>query len=683
MNLDVDRVLEKRGRNLTSEEIEDIVNSIGPFPSASVTVSNFMREQHQRMLRIMLQDQLVIDEIVPSLKNHILHTMEYSYISPGEPVGPIAAGAISAPATQMNLSAYHSIGIGGSDPLKALTEIFGLKNDRSVESLFIHFKDYTLTETEAYELMFKLEGVGINDLLDGVTSEKVIEFRDQEDLYNIIPWLDDWLGATGYNLEPILASNFFIRLRFNVNHLYTYKISLPMLVASLEQNEAVTAIPSATIKGIIDVFINPELAYRIVTAEAEQNILTPDDAALMYYNNDVKRSFNNVASKGRIAKLKNVYIKEVLLTQKLSLRERKNPDGTWNLYADATATVSSGISDAKIRKLFQVLALDVQDGFYSSGQIWYKVAWTRSEPAPNKIADWIKSQVGGASEAFNKYRQDMASSKGYLLDMNFPEGELYRAANYCFGIADTDIFKQILANPLIDSSQTILKNPYKVWLTMGIEAARNIIVKETFDTIENAGESIDIRHVSLIADHMCWSGHIIPTTGRGASKLGRETIADATFEKPLDMIAKAAFTGAKETTNSTSTCVFLGKQCALGTGSIQTSDDPEIPLVMFSAEENAGLKPSLDLAFDLSGIQTENTDFENVLMDPDVDEDNYFSGRNESFRPGRFEADESVLAPPAPGVNNQLDGYSELQSGGLSYFDNLMMEYDFEDLEDI
>ena len=54
---------------------------------------------------------------------------------------------------------------------------------------------------------------------------------------------------------------------------------------------------------------------------------------------------------------------------------------------------------------------------------------------------------------------------------------------------------------------------------MGIEAARNAIVKETIETMREQGVDTDIRHLLLVADAMTNSGEI--------KAIGRET----TFEK--------------------------------------------------------------------------------------------------------------------------------------------------------
>lgn len=662
----VQDILDREGRYMTEDEIENIVRDIGKFPSSSVTVSEFMREQHQNMLRAYLREQKIIPAILPALKRNILHRMEYSYISPGEPVGPIAAGAVSAPATQMNLSAYHLIGIGGGDSLKSLVEIFGLRTDRSPETMLIHFKDEDLTESEAAEMMFRLEGVTLRDLLLLNQGEQYIEYSSLEELYSFAPHIPNFQNILSYDLN-LPEQGTFHRLRFNVTQLFIYKITLPMLVNLLEQNEGVTAIPSSSLKGIIDIFIDPKMVNSSVQSLAPSSI---SDAISLYYNLEVSKSFNSMATRGRIHKLKNVYIKENSLLKEMDMRERNNGDGTATLFLSSISTQVTGISDAKIRKLFSVLNVEVVEGQYTSGAIWYRVNIPVNETSTIK---YIKSRVGAADEAFQEYRKETARKKEYRIDMDFPGGEIYRAANYCYGIANTDTFKQLLAHPVIDETKTILKNPYKVWLVMGIEAAQNVIFKEIFDIINGSGNSIDIRHASLISNHMCWSGHIIPTTGRGASKLGRETIADATFEKPLDIIAEAAFSGIKESTKSTSTCVFFGKQCALGTGSVMIKDDPDIPIQKFSADDNLAYKPTIDLNFDLSNATTETTQFEfNDADDIDFDQ---FGEKLGSFRPSRRDDDGPVRAPDASGsarFENELNAIFGESNGE---FDDFMAEY--------
>ncbi len=136
---ELEQLIAEKGRPITNDEIEDIVGSFGSFPSTSKTVREFMREKLQDRVRLMLRDKIIIDEIYQDFKKEILHALEQSYISPGESVGTIAAGAVSAPATQMKLSAYHLIGIGGGDSLKSLVEIVVRSIDRQHGSEYIHY----------------------------------------------------------------------------------------------------------------------------------------------------------------------------------------------------------------------------------------------------------------------------------------------------------------------------------------------------------------------------------------------------------------------------------------------------------------------------------------------------------------------------------------------------------------
>ena len=672
-------LLATEGRALTEDEIEFIVKDVPPFPSASKSVREYMRERIVARMRQNLHGKVIIPEILPELKKRMIHALEYSYISPGEAVGPIAAGAVSAPATQMNLSAYHLIGIGGGDSLKSLLEIFGVRIDRSPESMFIHLNDYTMTESEVYETMYRLEGISITDLLVPTDGEEIIEYFSVDTLKEHIPWFDLWFGITKKSQKFLGKTNVMFRLKFNVTQLYTYGITLPSIVQSLENVDGVSCIASPTKVGYVDIFVNAEHALNMINDHSSGNIMNTEDASYLYYDKAVRVVFNNVFGKDRIGKLKNCYIREVSIMTKMNLRELAHDDGTWTVYADATETRIEGISDLKIRSLWTALGFEVMSGKYVSGEISYHLS-PIVDLEGKSIKTYINQQVSQADDNFNKYRKESSSSGRYTTGTDFELGNVFRASKYCYAIANTDTFKQILAHPMVDGRMTMLKNPYKVFLTLGIEAARNVIVREIWDIINMSGNSIDIHHVTLIADHMCWIGSIVATTSRGASRLGRETISDATFEKPLDFIQKASLLGEKETTVSTSTCVFLGTKCGLGTGATTTMDDPNIPVEYFDANDDLGkdYKPTIDLSFDLGAPVMQSEVFEYAEADVvPIDE----TEERSSFRPGWSGNDDVFPNPEARGSSKRINQAPE-NDGEFGFIDDMFGDDDLDDFFD-
>src|SRR5256885_12224138 len=63
--------------------------------------------------------------------------------------------------------------------------------------------------------------------------------------------------------------------------------------------------------------------------------------------------------------------------------------------------------------------------------------------------------------------------------------------------------------PGVDTSRTVSNNINETALVLGIEAARNVIVKEALGVLEEQGLDVDVRHVMLVADMMTSSGDVL------------------------------------------------------------------------------------------------------------------------------------------------------------------------------
>src|SRR5207247_3718346 len=71
--------------------------------------------------------------------------------------------------------------------------------------------------------------------------------------------------------------------------------------------------------------------------------------------------------------------------------------------------------------------------------------------------------------------------------------------------------------PGVDTSRTVSNNINETAVVLGIEAARNVIVKEALGVLEEQGLDVDVRHVMLVADMMTSSGCVFQLAGVGAS----------------------------------------------------------------------------------------------------------------------------------------------------------------------
>lgn len=643
------------GRRMTEEEMERCLNGINYFPSVSKTVREHNLREHKKKLRDLLEECVVSDDIIDDFIRDVINRYFYSLVSPGEPEGNLASGAVNAPATQMNLSAYHKLGIDQGDSLKSLQDIFYRKKDRDPENLVIHFKNYNMTEVETQKVVDEMAGITIRDLMIGDE-----ERMNANDLSGVT-WLDTWKKVTGMSLPgPV---NIFYRLRFNTSKLYSYRVSLSEIKAYIDTLESVVCVPSPTILGYLDIFFNEENIVDTKKSIEYSNNLTNADIIHLYFKDQVEHLFDEVFDENRIEGLKLCRVREHSLLRVLNAREQRMPDNTWNIYCDATETRVAGIPDAKIRRFFAELGFVVNSGTYNAGDVRYNVSVTGDE-RPLAV---MRKRVGDAIEAFNNFREKTYSERKYSTGLDFPEGELYRSANYVYVISATNILREVLGCDLVDQRMTILKNPYRVYLVFGIEAARNVIIREIYDIFTGSGNSLSSRHITVIADNLCYLGIVIAASSSGVNKLIRETLSEASSETPLNYFQKASISGAKENIYGTSSCVLIGTKCLLGTGATHTTDDPDIPVEYFNQSDNTekGYIPNIALG----NIGDHNIEVEEMVKPGDFDTMDF--GGELGFRDGTDDDDIPVKGKRAPNIDidpfqmgGEMDDFDELFGGG-------------------
>ena len=125
--------------------------------------------------------------------------------------------------------------------------------------------------------------------------------------------------------------------------------------------------------------------------------------------------------------------------------------------------------------------------------------------------------------------------------------------------------------PGVDTSRTVSNNINETAVVLGIEAARNVIIKEALGVLEEQGLDVDIRHVMLVADMMTSSGEVLQVGRHGVSGEKASTLAKAAFEITIPTIVDAAVKGIVDTLRGVAENVIVGQQVPMGTGLIEVS----------------------------------------------------------------------------------------------------------------
>ena len=126
--------------------------------------------------------------------------------------------------------------------------------------------------------------------------------------------------------------------------------------------------------------------------------------------------------------------------------------------------------------------------------------------------------------------------------------------------------KKVLNIECVDPNRTICNNPFEIKDVLGIEAARNSIIKEAVDTIEEQGLGVDVRYVSVLADLMTSSGDIMGIGRYGIAGHKDSILARMAFEETKKHIITAAIEGVKDPLRGHVENILMNQVIPMGTG---------------------------------------------------------------------------------------------------------------------
>lgn len=128
---------------------------------------------------------------------------------------------------------------------------------------------------------------------------------------------------------------------------------------------------------------------------------------------------------------------------------------------------------------------------------------------------------------------------------------------------------EILSLPEVNASKTTTNHIREVEDVLGIEAARNSIINETVDTLEEQGLDVDIRHIMLVADAMTNTGELRQIGRHGISGEKASVLARASFEVTVKHLLQASERGESDNLDGIAENVIAGQPVPLGTGTVE------------------------------------------------------------------------------------------------------------------
>ncbi|MEM0449255.1 MAG: DNA-directed RNA polymerase subunit A'' [Methanomassiliicoccales archaeon] len=128
--------------------------------------------------------------------------------------------------------------------------------------------------------------------------------------------------------------------------------------------------------------------------------------------------------------------------------------------------------------------------------------------------------------------------------------------------------RQVLRKEGVDQSKTTTNAIQEIYEELGVEAARNAIIKEAYNTLDEQGLNVDIRHIMLVADLMTNDGDVKAIGRHGISGRKSSVLARAAFEITAVHLLHAALTGEEDHLDGVAENIIVGQPVTLGTGAV-------------------------------------------------------------------------------------------------------------------
>ena len=125
----------------------------------------------------------------------------------------------------------------------------------------------------------------------------------------------------------------------------------------------------------------------------------------------------------------------------------------------------------------------------------------------------------------------------------------------------------------VDTTRTYSNHIHEVEKLYGIEAARNMIIREAQKVLEQQGLDVDKRHLLMLSDLMCYTGTIQSIGRHGISGSKSSVFARAAFEVTVNQLLDAGLYGEEERLLGIPENVIVGQIGPIGTGRVKVMFD--------------------------------------------------------------------------------------------------------------
>ena len=230
----------------------------------------------------------------------------------------------------------------------------------------------------------------------------------------------------------------------------------------------------------------------------------------------------------------------------------------------------------------------------------------------------IPNIMGGGVEGVD---QDIILPNGDVITKNNPDHKNYKykqdkttvnplSQQYIIFTEGSNLL-DTLTLPYINFSKTFTNDIHETLNVLGIEATREIIIREIIDVLQS---QINRRHVGLLADVMTAQGYLVSVDRYGVNKTDTGILSRATFEETTKMIANASVFGEIDTIKGVSSNIMFGQFFPGGTNAAKILLDEEMLLdpntKLYSQEDKRRKLRKIEINPDQTLAECQNLDFD-------------------------------------------------------------------------
>jgi len=592
-------------RQLSDEEIDFIVSVVNAPPGATKETRDIAKEEIIKSLRYRLERIELTPKGVIDMINKIKYKYIRSLIEPGSAVGVLCSEAISAPITQLTLNTFHQSGSSKniSSGLEALRELFNVTENRKNYNMNIQFINKFLTYDDIFLYREKTVELRMSDIM--------IDYEVLETEKERASWTTLFLLMTGQTLPK---TDWFLRIKLDVNQLYTYKISMDTIIKKISEKTTpptIIMIPSPINLGIIDCYPDQDTiassTFVMKEYKSKSSSLSSSEKATFSIIKDQeqtkkqqekeqdKKDTESKRSRGKEVKFDvqpsllflNIIFTNVLEGIKISgitgiksvfpaympiysivLEEIYMEGKTWYLALSRMQMIKTGIKLDNLKSLLDFVNVKVLDEGLD-GIFVEMPQEVIGKKAPSKyISELVSAEEKKSDEIENKKKKE--GIKGYI----HPPTEIESLSKYWYAETNGKNFYDIIEDQNVDPLTTYTNDFHETARVLGIEAARNLLFME-FRMIITSEEYVNSRHISLLVELMTNIGKITSLNFIGAKKQQRGALTLSTFEQSMKTFESAAAFGKEEKIDTVSTSIMTGKRFGVGTGFVTIDTDPK------------------------------------------------------------------------------------------------------------